>query len=85
MELKDYHREVLRHLADGGSIAVRMYGKKTTTIETYADPRCIAVGLMSLQKLHDAGLIRTGDASPFRSGTSVTYILTDQGRKEATS
>ncbi len=83
MEIQEHHKDILKHLAGGGLVAFRIYGKKTMTIDTATSKRGVYVGMTSLFQLVEAGLIRRGDPSPYKSGKSYPYVLTDQGRAVA--
>lgn len=81
MEIKNRHREILNHLAGGGQIAVRIYGKTTSTMDTVTSKRSFAVGIKAISDLEDAGLVCKGDPTTYKTGKSYPYLLTESGSK----
>lgn len=79
-ELTDSQTQLLKHLSGGGMVATCIYGKRTTTIEVISRPSCWAAGFRSIEVLREAGLIRDGEPSPYKSGKSIPVVLTDAGR-----
>lgn len=76
MEISRTDREFLTFLAKGGLATLRVYGKTTITIDVVCKPRFPA-GMRQIGRLEDAGLIRRGEPSPYKSGKSFPYILTE--------
>jgi hypothetical protein len=74
------HLEFLKHLNDGGMASIRVYGKSTQTVEVVCKPKSYGAGIKSISYLWDLGLVRYGDSSPYKSGTSRPIVLTDAGK-----
>lgn len=83
MKLNETEKEVLWHLDNGGTIAVRIYGKRVRTMDTICGPSSFRVGLRMLDTLEKAGLICHGEPSPYRSGKSYPILLTELGKTAA--
>lgn len=82
MELAESQRNILRHINEGGLISISIHGKRTKTVMIHCLPKCDDAGIMIVEKLLEAGLVRYGDPSPYLSGISTPIILTDAGRAE---
>jgi hypothetical protein len=83
MQLQDNRLSILKHLAEGGTVALRVYGKRTTTVETACTPSSFRVGLKVLGELEHDGFICRGAKTPYKSGHSYPYFLTPQGEQFA--
>ena len=79
-DLTASHLQFLKHLDDGGLAALRVYGKSTQTVEVVCKPKSYGAGIKSISYLSDLGLVRYGDPSPYKSGTSRPLVLTDAGK-----
>lgn len=73
---------LLKHIHGGGLVAVATYGKRDVTTEVTTYPKFHAgAGLRSISDLQERGLVRYGDASPYKSGKSLPLVLTDAGKE----
>jgi hypothetical protein len=83
MQLENNRFSILKHLAEGGTVTLRVYGKRTMTMETACTPRSFHVGLKALEELEKDGFICRGAKRSYKSGHSYPYFLTPQGEQYA--